>query len=130
MTQPSAEPTETVAIVDVPEHHRFEITVEGTLAGFTEYVDAPADGSADGSAHGSADGSDQVVGQRTFPHTVIHDEYGGRGLATLLIRTALDATRVADLAVIPQCPAVTHVIAKHPAYLGLVPASRRDEFGL
>ncbi len=73
--------------------------------------------------------ADGPEGVRTFPHTVIEEVYGGRGLATLLIRTALDATRVADLSVLPQCSAVRHFISENPDYVDLVPAERRAEFG-
>lgn len=108
--------TESVAVVDATDHSRFEITVDGIPAGFTEYVDSVGAGGA--------------VEERTFSHTVINDAFGGRGLATLLIRTALDAARVADLAVIPQCSAVTRFIDKFPEYVDLVPQSRRAEFDL
>jgi predicted GNAT family acetyltransferase len=115
-TVDTAGETESVTVVDVPERSRFEIAVDGTAAGFTEYVDSAASG--------------DTAGERTFPHTVIEEAFGGRGLATLLIRTALDATRVAGLAVIPRCPAVAHFLAKHPEYADLVPQSRRAEFDL
>jgi predicted GNAT family acetyltransferase len=118
-TSPSDSPSSTaasasVSVVDAPERHRFEISVDGTFAGFTEYVDGTGD----------------HAGERTFPHTVIEEAFGGRGLSTLLIRTALDAARVADLAVLPQCSAVAGFIAKHDDYADLVPAERRAEFGL
>jgi len=113
MTQPPAGP-EAAVVTDVPEKHRFEIAVDGEPAGFTEYVDGTGDD----------------TGVRTFPHTVIEDAYRGHGLAALLIRTALDATRVADLAVDPQCSAVRGFIEKNSEYLDLVPASRRAEHGL
>ena len=115
-TATGAAETESVTVVDAPERHRFEIAVDGTVAGFTEYRDRA--------------GSGEEAGERTFPHTVIEEAFGGRGLATLLIRTALDASRVADLAVIPECSAVAHFLAKHPEYVDLVPQSRRAEFDL
>lgn len=105
---------EPIAIKDARERHRFEITVDGTLAGYAEYVD----------------GTGERAGERTFPHTVIDDAFGGRGLSTLLIRTALDAARVDDLAVVPQCSAVRGFIAKREEYLDLVPPERRAEHGL
>ena len=98
---------EDVLVVDVPEHRRFEITVGGQAAGFAEYVDAAPD-----------EGQDPV--RRTFPHTVIDEEYGGRGLATHLIRTALDSTRAKAMLVVPECPAVRHFIDTHPDYADLV----------
>ena len=106
--------TESVLVADVPERGRFEISVDGVPAGFTEYVDEqPGD----------------AVGVRTFPHTVVAPEFGGRGLATLLIRTALDSTRAKGLEVVPACPAVRRFIAKHPEYADLVPADRRGDLG-
>ena len=115
----SQSPSESIAIADVTERNRFEITVGGAFAGFTEYVDSDqGEGAGDGGA------------QRTFPHTVIEDEFGGRGLATVLIATALDAARVSDLAVIPECSAVQHFLGKRPDYVDLVPESRRSEFDL
>jgi predicted GNAT family acetyltransferase len=99
-----------ITVVDAPERHRFEIHVDGVRAGFTQYVDRE--------------------GVRIFPHTVIEEEFGGRGLATTLVRQALDATRAAGLPVIPQCPVVRSFIAKHPEYVDLVPEAVRGDFGL
>lgn len=109
---------ESISVIDVPERSRFEITVDDTFAGYTAYVDADA----------GLEGAGPV--QRTFPHTVMETEFGGRGLATVLITTALDAARVSDLEVVPECSFVQHFIAEHPDYLDLVPASRRAEFDL
>lgn len=101
---------ETVCVVDVPDRNRFEITVGGKPAGFADYVDRD--------------------GARTFPHTVVHPDFGGRGMSKILIRTALDAAEVADLKVLPQCSAVQHFIASNPEYVDLVPEARRAEFDL
>src|SRR5699024_5912956 len=62
--------------------------------------------------------------------TVIDEDQRGQGLATALIRAALDATRTAGKSVVPQCPAVAGFIAKHSGYHDLVPADRRAEFGI
>ncbi len=109
-----AENSEPVTIRDAEDRSRFEILVGTTLAGFTEYVDGTGD----------------EDGQRTFPHTVVDEAFGGRGLSKLLIRTALDAARVSDLAVIPACSAVQRFLAKNPEYADLVPQARRSEFEL
>lgn len=85
--------------------HRFEIHVDGALAGFTEYWE-------DGDV-------------RIFPHTEIDRAFAGRGLATTLIRGALDATRAGGKSVQPVCRFVRSFIAKHPEYADLVPADRR-----
>ncbi|MGI5488966.1 GNAT family N-acetyltransferase [Microtetraspora malaysiensis] len=97
-------------VVDDPEAERFEIIVEGTVAGFADYR-----------RHGS---------QISFPHTEIDPAYGGRGLGSTLVRGALDASRAAGLSVLPYCPFVRDYIARHPGYLDLVPADRRERFSL
>ena len=99
-----------IVVADAPERHRFEITVDGVLAGFTQYIDKGA--------------------QRVFPHTEVKDEYAGQGLATTLIRAALDETRATGRPVVPLCPAVKRFIQKNPEYADLVPAERHAEFGL
>ena len=110
--QPADEATsDAVTVTDVSSASRFEITVAGKPAGFAEYVDGTGD----------------EAGRRTFPHTVIEEEFGGRGLSTALIRTALDAARVQELAVIPACSAFQHFLAKNPGYLDLVPEPERSE---
>ncbi len=108
MTDPT--PAEQISVQDAPERGRFEIVVDGVTAGFTEYSDD--------------------AGLRTFPHTLVDDAFQGRGLASRLIRAALDATRAAGLQVLPVCPAVQRYIAKHPDYLDLVPPERRAEANL
>ena len=95
---------------DNPEQHRFEIRYGGQLAGFADYRDR-----------------DDV---RSFLHTEVEPAYAGRGLASQLIRTALDATRTAGLQVLPFCPFVKAFIAKHPDYVDLVPADHRARFEL
>ena len=89
---------------------RYQILVDEAVVGFTEYHD---------------DGD-----RRTFPHTVIDEDQRGQGLASALIRAALDDTRTAGKSVVPQCSAVAGFIAKHADYHDLVPADRRAEFGI
>ncbi|TPG20469.1 N-acetyltransferase [Sphingomonas koreensis] len=56
----------------------------------------------------------------TFTHTQVPPAIEGRGVATKLIRAALDASRDAGLKVIPQCPFVATFIERHPEYRGLL----------
>jgi predicted GNAT family acetyltransferase len=93
-----------------PEKHRFEMTVDGEVAGYTEYRSAS--------------------GVRAFVHTVIEERFEGQGLAAALVAAALEATRTEGLLVEPYCPYVRSFIAKHPEYLDLVPEDRREQFGL
>lgn len=114
MTEPAAriEP----AVVDVPEASRFEIHVDGRVAGFAEYRIKP-----DG-AH---------PGLLVFTHTEIDGKYEGRGLGSTLIRTALDAARDRGVPVRPDCPFVRAYIARHPdEYLALVPTDLRPRLDL
>src|SRR5437764_14496090 len=87
---------------------RFEIYVEGQRAGFTQY---------------------RLHGERAdFVHTEIGDEFAGRGLATELIRGALDDARSHGWQVLPYCEFVNAFIAKNDDYLDLVPSDQRGKF--
>ena len=97
-------------VVDVPDRSRFEIRVDGEVAGFTEYHRRP-----------------RVI---SFVHTSIDQRFEGRGLASALARTALSAARDDGLAVMPFCPFVRGYIARHPEYVDLVPTDLRAQFGL
>lgn len=79
---------------------RFQLVVDGVVAGFADYRDAD--------------------GVREFPHTVVSPEYGGRGLAGRLTAAALDSTRSDGLTVLPSCSYVAAFIDSHPEYSDLV----------
>ncbi|GAA3704191.1 GNAT family N-acetyltransferase [Zhihengliuella alba] len=80
-----------------------------------ELVDAGASGEpVVGSAHYRPYGDDA----RIFFHTVVDDEYSGRGLAGTLAAFALRETVETGLRIIPVCPYIKVYVAKH-----------RDEFG-
>lgn len=97
-------------ILDVPEKSRFEIKVDGQVAGFAEY---------------------RLRGDHiTFTHTEVGDAYAGQGLAGKLVRFALDDVKGRGLAVLPECPYVRAWIAKHPEYVALVPEERRARYDL
>ncbi|MEU6426555.1 GNAT family N-acetyltransferase [Microbispora sp. NPDC046973] len=97
-------------VADNPEASRFEITVDGALAGFADY---------------------RLNGPRiSFTHTEIDPAFEGRGLGSTLVRAALDAARDAGLSVLPFCPFVKRYIERHPDYLDLVPADQRARFSL
>lgn len=97
-----------VRVSDNPDLSRFEILVDGQVAGFTDYVLRP-----------------DVI---QFIHTEIGEAYGGQGLATKLVRAELDEARSRGLAVHPYCPFVKGFIQKHPDYRDLVPEDLRDRF--
>lgn len=57
--------------------------------------------------------------ERIFFHTEVDEEFGGRGLGTVLVREAVDATREAGLLVVPICPMVHAYLDKNAqAYEG------------
>lgn len=80
---------------------RYEVVVDGEVAGFTEVHEMP----------------DGVL---SFPHTVVEDRFEGRGLASQLVRGALDDVRGSGRLIAPHCPYVRGWVAKHPEYLDLV----------
>ena len=97
-------------VTDRPDSGRFEIAVDGQVAGFAAY-------------HSVGDNLD-------FTHTEIDDRFEGRGLGSILIRAALEATRERGMGVLPHCPFVRSFIERHPEYIELVPPLRRRQFGL
>ncbi|MDQ1396875.1 MAG: uncharacterized protein QOG64_2134 [Acidimicrobiaceae bacterium] len=99
----------TTTVVNAQDAHRFEVQVDGDLAGFAEYRVAP--------------------GVRAFVHTVIDDRFEGQGLGSQLVRAALDATREEGLSIEPFCPFVKGYIERHPEYVEMVTPERRDQFG-
>jgi uncharacterized protein len=54
--------------------------------------------------------------QRVFYHTEVEERFGGRGLATILVAEALEATRADGKRVVPLCPMVAAFIKKHPEF--------------
>ena len=54
--------------------------------------------------------------QRVFYHTEVEEQFGGRGLATILVAEALEATRADGKRVVPLCPMVAAFIKKHPEF--------------
>jgi len=99
-----------VEVTHRPQHSRFEVYADGELAGFADY---------------------RRAGDRlSFTHTETFAGFTGRGLATELIRTALDETRKRGLGVLPFCSFVREFIVRNPEYLDLVPAQQRERFDL
>ncbi|WP_306369827.1 GNAT family N-acetyltransferase [Nocardiopsis sp. CC223A] len=87
-------------VADAPENERYEIRVDGEVAGFAEYI--------------------LTDGLITFTHTEIDPGREGRGLGGALVRGALDDVRGRGLDVLPLCPFVKGWIQRHPDYADLV----------
>lgn len=101
---------DTTTVEHRPDEHRFEIHLDGEVAGFTTYRAAP--------------------GVRAFLHTEVDDRFAGRGLASQLVEEALAVTRTEGLEVQPFCPYVRNHIRRHPELLDLVAESQRARFDL
>lgn len=56
----------------------------------------------------------------TLSHTIVDPEYRGQGIATKLVKNALDDLRAQDLKLTNYCPFVADYIADHPEYRELV----------
>ena len=97
-------------ITDNAEAHRYEIHVEGELAGFVQYRRRP--------------------GLIAFIHTEIDPRFEGQGLGSELIASVLDSARGSGTAVLPFCPFVNGYIERHPEYASLVPREYWSEFNL
>ncbi|MEW2626150.1 GNAT family N-acetyltransferase [Streptomyces sp. NPDC048106] len=78
------------------DKHRYEIHVDGVLAGFTEYLDRDE--------------------QRVFYHTEIDDAFAGQGLASRLVKEALTDVRAAGKRVVPVCPYVAGFLERHDEF--------------
>jgi uncharacterized protein len=54
--------------------------------------------------------------QRVFYHTEVDDQFQGRGLATILVAEALEATRAEGKRVVAVCPMVGALIKKRSEF--------------
>jgi uncharacterized protein len=79
---------------------RYEITVDGKLAGFVDYT--------------AGDGTVALI------HTEVDDAFGGQGVGGHLAKGALDDLRRQGLRVSPICPFIKGWIEKHAEYQDLV----------
>ena len=83
-----------------PELSRFEIYLDGELAGYAEYAERP--------------------GVRDFDHTLTFPQFRGHGLAAQVVQSALDTSREQGFKVIPTCWFVDAFIKDHAEYKDLV----------
>lgn len=104
------------SVRDNASARRYEITIDETadevIAGFAEYRDRVD--------------SSGIDTERVFFHTEVAEEFGGRGLATILVRQALDDARSRGLVIVGVCPLVAAFLKKHPEYAGATRPVTRD----
>ncbi|MET7328618.1 GNAT family N-acetyltransferase [Nonomuraea sp. NPDC005650] len=92
-----------IEVVDNSTENRFEVLVDGKVAGFADYRLLPT----------------KIV----FTHTEVLPAYEGQGLAGKLVAFALQASADTGLRVVPLCPYVAKYIERHPEFQGLVDGS-------
>ena len=89
------------SVTHEPELQRFVLQVNGTAAGHLDYV-LDHSGVAD------------------FRHTVVAEEFRGKGLSGPLSSGALEYAREEGWRVRPTCPAVAGFVDKHPEFSALL----------
>jgi predicted GNAT family acetyltransferase len=82
-----------ISVVQNENANRYEVKVDGELAGFTEYV---------------VEGDNYV-----FVHTEVDDAYAGQGLATRLATGALDDVIANGRTIVPVCPFIAKFVLRH-----------------
>ena len=98
----------TESLTNNADQHRYEISVDGTLAGYAEY--------------------NLLEGAVLFTHTEILEAFEGKGLGSKLARYALDDVRAKGVWAIPVCKFIAGYIHKHPEYIDLVKPEVRRAF--
>ncbi len=96
-----------IVVEDDPAESRYQITVDGQLAGIALY-------------EGEGD-------RRTFVHTEIDSDFEGRGLGGRLAAAALADVRARHLSVVPVCPFIASYLRRHPEQWDLVEEPYRSE---
>jgi uncharacterized protein len=91
-----------VTVVDDSMESRYEARLDGELVGISQYELT----------------SDTIV----FLHTVVRQEYEGRGVGSAIARFALDDARARGLRVRPLCPYIRGWLGRHPEYGDLISA--------
>lgn len=106
----SSESNETIEVRKNSALDRFELYVDGYLAGVAAYQD--------------------TANERAFVHTEIYPQHEGQGYGRKLVQGALDQTRAAGFGILPMCPMVHHFVESRPEYLALVPQWSRERLNL
>jgi hypothetical protein len=91
-----------VTVTDRPDQLRYEIEVDGELAGFLLYRREP--------------------GVLELVHTDVDPKWEGKGVGAALVQGALNDLRARGLKVRPYCPFVAAYIRRHPEYDDIVAA--------
>jgi uncharacterized protein len=93
-------PADELVITDNGEARRYEARIGDELAGWVDYGRVPA--------------------RLVALHTEVPPEYGGRGIASALVRRVLDDARAAGVKVTPRCPFFVAHFQRHPEDADLI----------
>jgi len=96
-----------LTITDAPEAGRYEARLDGELAGVLEYI--------------------LKRGRLALVHTGTLTGFEGRGVASGLVRFALDDARRRGLPIIPICPYVKTYLERHPEDADLVAGTKLSD---
>ncbi|HWG84966.1 MAG TPA: GNAT family N-acetyltransferase [Deinococcales bacterium] len=94
-----------VTVRDNPAAHQYEASLDGRVVGMAQYLTS---------------GSTLV-----FTHTEVNEDLEGRGIASRLVRAALDDVRARGLRAAPLCPYVKAFLERNPEYKDLLPGAAR-----
>lgn len=82
-------------VVDAPERSRYELRVDGELAGWADYRAAPG-------------------GRVVLPYTQVDPARGGQGLGTALAQAVFEDLRARGVEAVPTCSFMAAHLARHP----------------
>ena len=102
-------PDKTTPVVHNADEHRFEIVEDDLMA----------------EAHYSP-----IAGAWIMDHTLVPEEWEGRGIASSLVTAAITAARAEGLMIIPTCSYVIAWMKRHRDERDLVPDEIRASLGL
>lgn len=91
-----------IDVADDPAQSRYVASVDGEMAGYSEYE------------------IDESRGRILIQHTEVDDAFEGRGVGGALVRGTLDDVRRRRLRVVAQCPFVRAWLDRHPDYQDLL----------
>jgi predicted GNAT family acetyltransferase len=89
-----------LTVIDIPDHGRYEATLDGEIVGVLEYR--------------------RRDGLIVYDHAETMIPFRGRGIAAQVVEAALIAARAEGVKVVPRCPYVADWIAAHPEFQPLV----------
>ena len=100
MTAPEATPAPELVITDNHDARRYEAHLGKQLAGFVDYG--------------------RIKGRIVALHTEVLPEFGGRGIASALVRRVLADARANGDKVTPRCPFFVAHFERHPEDADLI----------